>query len=286
MNRIHPYLHQQYGVYCSVTPFDRLTDADRAIDQALQTAGEPCVTCSFQAEGVALVHMLIRRHARIPVLFLDTGYHFKQTMEYRDRIASEWNLNLVNLTPVQSVPAQESQFGLLYRSQPDLCCRMRKVEPLFRELENYDTWFAGLRREQSKSRANLLPSGDFTLPSGKRLRKISPLADWPTQFVWDYLSDHQIPLLSLYDEGYTSIGCEPCTSVPIDPGDLRSGRWSGKKLECGIHIQSVVEKRGLTTLSQNPHSLDFSDSTASGQSGLSPFFHDGLNVDSTLLPES
>jgi phosphoadenosine phosphosulfate reductase len=217
---------------------DLLTEADRVIDQALDAAGAACVTSSFQAECVALVHMLISRRPRIPVLFLDTGYHFKQTMEYRDRIAADWNLNLVNLTPALDVETQESQFGLLYRSQPDRCCQIRKVEPLFAELENYDTWFAGLRREQSKSRANLLADDTFTLPTGKRLRKISPLAGWSTQSVWAYLREHRIPLLSLYDEGYSSIGCVPCTSLPIDPDDPRSGRWSGRKLECGIHLQS------------------------------------------------
>jgi phosphoadenosine phosphosulfate reductase len=217
---------------------ERLTEADRVIDQALDSAGVACVTSSFQAECVALVHMLISRRPRLPVLFLDTGYHFKQTMEYRDRIATDWNLNLVNLTPALDVETQESKFGLLYQSQPDRCCQIRKVEPLFAELENYDTWFAGLRREQSKSRANLLVDDTFTLPTGKRLRKISPLAGWSTQSVWAYLREHRIPLLSLYDEGYSSIGCVPCTSLPIDPEDPRSGRWSGRKLECGIHLQS------------------------------------------------
>jgi phosphoadenosine phosphosulfate reductase len=211
--------------------------ANAAIDEALADADNACVTCSFQAEGVALVHMLISRRPRIPVVFLDTGYHFKQTMEYRDQIAAAWNLNLLNLTPALDVPAQESQFGLLYQSQPDRCCKMRKVEPLFAELENYDTWFTGLRREQSKSRANLLVTDNFMLPTGKRLRKVSPLADWSTQSVWAYLREHRIPLLSLYDEGYSSIGCAPCTSLPVDPDDPRSGRWSGRKLECGIHLQ-------------------------------------------------
>jgi len=225
---------------------DLLADAGRVIDQALAEGGEACVTSSFQAECVALVHMLISRHPRVPVVFLDTGYHFKQTMEYRDQIAAAWNLNLKTLTPKLTVPAQESQFGVLYQSQPDLCCRMRKVEPLFAELENYDTWFTGLRREQSKSRANLLTVDDFKLPTGKRLRKISPLADWSTQSVWAYLRENQIPLLSLYDDGYSSIGCVPCTSLPIDPDDPRSGRWSGKKLECGIHLQGLSESPGGT----------------------------------------
>jgi phosphoadenosine phosphosulfate reductase len=199
--------------------------------------GTECVTSSFQAECVALVHMLIARRPRIPVLFLDTGYHFPQTYAYRDEIAARWNLNLVNLLPKLTVAQQESQFGILYESTPDRCCAMRKVEPLFGALENYGTWFTGLRREQSKSRATLQPVDDFKLPSGKILRKISPLADWSTRDVWQYLQKHGIPMLPLYDQGYTSIGCEPCTTPPLDANDERSGRWSGKKLECGIHLQ-------------------------------------------------
>jgi phosphoadenosine phosphosulfate reductase len=223
----------------TVSQTERHIQAEQCIDEALAAnTGLACVTSSFQAECVALVHMLVSRRPDIPVLFLDTGYHFAETYEYRDRIAAEWNLNLVNLLPRQTVAEQEWQFGILYQTAPDRCCAMRKVEPLFGALEGYDTWFTGLRREQSKTRAQLQPIGDFTLPSGKRLRKVSPLAEWSTRDVWEYLKRHGIPLLPLYEQGYTSVGCAPCTSLPADPNDPRSGRWSGKKLECGIHIQS------------------------------------------------
>ena len=213
--------------------------AESLIAQVLaEHPGPACVTSSFQTDCMVLVHMLTRHRPEIPVLFLDTGYHFAETYEYRDRIASQWKLNLVNLQPRLTVPQQESQFGILYQSAPDRCCGMRKVEPLFAALEGYDTWFTGLRREQSKSRATLQPVDDFLLPSGKRLRKISPLAEWSTRDVWDYLKRHSVPLLPLYERGYTSVGCAPCTTLPLDPDDPRSGRWAGKKLECGIHIQS------------------------------------------------
>lgn len=217
---------------------DFTADAQRLIDEELAAGPPPaCVTSSFQAECVALVHMLIARQPRIPVLFLDTGYHFAETLAYRDRLAARWNLNLMNLTPELTVAQQESRFGILHETAPDRCCHMRKVEPLFRALANYGTWFTGLRREQSKSRAALQPCADFRLPSGKVLRKISPLAEWSSQEVRRYLRERGIPLLSLYSAGYTSIGCRPCTSLPRDAGDPRSGRWSGRKLECGIHIQ-------------------------------------------------
>ena len=197
-----------------------------------------CLTCSFQAEDVLLAKMAIEFNAKIPILFLDTGYHFPETVAYRDRIAADWDLNLINVLPERTVAEQESEFGILYQSAPDRCCGMRKVEPLFRSLAPYDTWVTGLRREQSKTRANLQPEEAFTLPTGQVLAKLSPLAEWTARDVWHYAEAHEIPLLPLYEKGYTSIGCAPCTSLPFDPNDPRSGRWSGHKLECGIHIQS------------------------------------------------
>ena len=214
------------------------TDAAQTlIDRVLAAhTGPACVTCSFQVECVALVHMVTRERPDIPVLFLDTGYHFAETYAYRDRITALLGLNLVNLMPRQTVPQQESQFGILYQSAPDRCCGMRKVEPLFAGLEPYDVWFAGLRREQSPTRTSLSEAADFRLPGGKMLLKVSPLLDWSTREVWQYMKDVDLPILPLYDRGYTSIGCEPCTSLPLDPDNPRSGRWSGRKLECGIHI--------------------------------------------------
>ena len=111
------------------------------------------------------------------------------------------------------------------------------MEPLFGALEHHDAWFTGLRRDQSPTRKTLEPIESFTLPTGKALRKISPLAHWSTKDVWTYAKAHQIPLLPLYELGYTSIGCEPCTSLPLDPSNDRSGRWGGQKLECGIHLE-------------------------------------------------
>jgi phosphoadenosine phosphosulfate reductase len=204
----------------------------------LEHAQRACITSSFQAEDVAVLHMVLQLQPRIPVIFLETGYHFPETLAYRDRIASEWNLNLVNVEAEQSVAEQEKQFGILNQTAPDRCCGLRKVEPLFRALDSYTTWVTGLRRQQSKSRVNLQPQEFFTLPTGKILAKLSPLAEWTTRDVWQYAEQHSIPLLPLYERGYTSIGCAPCTSLPSDANDPRSGRWSGQKLECGIHLQA------------------------------------------------
>lgn len=218
---------------------EKIQQARELISQTLAGGGAACVTSSFQTECVALVHMMVQQRPDIPVLFLETGYHFPETLEYRDRMTAEWKLKLVNLAAQQSVADQEAQFGILNQTAPDRCCKLRKVEPLFAGLSGYDTWFTALRREQSPTRANLQEVEPFKLPSGKTLQKISPLAAWTDRDVWAYLTQHSIPVLPLYDLGYTSIGCKPCTALPVDPNDLRSGRWQGKgKLECGIHIQA------------------------------------------------
>jgi phosphoadenosine phosphosulfate reductase len=194
-----------------------------------------CLTSSFQAEDMVVAHFLKQRLPNVPVLFLDTGYHFPQTYEYRDRMTREWSLNLVNVLPAQTVAEQESAFGILYRSEPSRCCQLRKVEPLMRALEPFDMWFTGLRREQSPTRKNLKKVELHRLPTGKTLWKVSLLADWSWEHVWSYIHANAIPSLPQYEEGYLSIGCQPCTALPTDPNNARSGRWGGTKLECGIH---------------------------------------------------
>ena len=213
------------------TTTDLTAHARVVITDALAGATAPCITSSFQAEDMVLTHMLREVRPDIPVLFLDTFHHFAQTLEYRDEMAQQWGLNLITLR------AREPQPGLWQLESTTACCQRHKVEPLFEALANYDTWFAGLRREQSASRANLQENEPFQLPA-RTIRRVSPLAAWTTRDVWKYAKDHSIKLMPLYDEGYTSIGCEPCTTPPADPNNPRSGRWSGQKLECGIHIQA------------------------------------------------
>jgi phosphoadenosine phosphosulfate reductase len=213
-----------------------VAEAREAITEALRRQSSPCITCSFQAEDMAVLYLVREQVPDIPVLFLETGYHFAEVYSYRDEMAARYNLNLVNVTPAQTAAEQERQFGLLYQSQPDQCCKLRKVGPLFAALGNYGVWFTGLRRVQSPTRANLQVLDYFPLPSGKRLLKVSPLAAWTDREVWNFAREHDIPLLPLYQAGYTSIGCEPCTARPADPANARSGRWAGRKLECGIHI--------------------------------------------------
>jgi len=223
----------------SVTNYEALA-ADELVGQIVhEAAGAPiCLTSSFQTEDMVALHMLRRHLPDVPVIFLETGYHFAEVLAYRDRMAEEWGLNLVNALPLTTLAEHEAQFGLLHIVQPAECCRIRKVEPLMRHLEPFDWWFTGLRREQSPTRAGLRKVEDHRTPAGKQMKKVSALADWTMAQVNAYADAHAIPTLPLYARGYTSIGCEPCTAVPDDPSNPRAGRWGGKKLECGIHTFS------------------------------------------------
>jgi phosphoadenosine phosphosulfate reductase len=197
-----------------------------------------CLTCSFQAEDIIVLDLLRQHLPNIPVLFLETGYHFAETYEFRDRLAKEWQLNLMNVVPRKTVAEQEAELGNLYLEEPTKCCHLRKVEPLLEALQPFEIWFTGLRREQSPTRKNLKKLEQHRLPVGKTLLKVSPLADWTWGQVWEYTGGKGLSYLPQYDQGYLSIGCQPCTTIPDDPHNPRSGRWSGKKLECGIHTFS------------------------------------------------
>lgn len=212
-----------------------MSEAIDIVAEHLASATAPCITSSFQSECMVLVHMLREIRPDLPVLFLDTVHHFAQTYEYRDEMTRRWQLNLINLRAPEPSPG-------LWQTDTHACCERHKVNPLFAALAPYDVWFTALRREQSSSRANLAEVEPFTLPSGRVLRKVSPLAAWTTADVRRYAKAHDIPLLPLYALGYTSVGCEPCTSRPIDPSNPRSGRWAGQKLECGIHVQPRLDR--------------------------------------------
>jgi len=223
----------------TVTAYEALT-ADALVEQVVrEAAGAPiCLTSSFQTEDMVVLHMLRQQLPDVPVIFLETGYHFKALLAYRDKMTVEWGLNLINALPLTTLAEHEAQYGLLHIVQPTECCRIRKVEPLMRSLEPFDWWFTGLRREQSPTRAGLRKVEDHKTPTGKQMKKVSVLADWTMAQVDAYADAHAIPKLGLYARGFTSIGCEPCTAIPEAGADARSGRWGGKKLECGIHTFS------------------------------------------------
>ncbi len=209
----------------------------KLIAAELAAAQAPCITTSFQTDGVVLLHMLLQQRPDIPVLFVDTLHHFDAVLEYKEKLTRDWGLNLVTLEAEQPQPG-------LWQTSTDACCKLHKSGPLFATLENYDVWFSALRKAQSRSRATLAEVAPFRLPSGTTLRKVSPLANWTTAEMMAYATVHEIPLLPLYEIGYTSIGCEPCTVRPLDPSDPRSGRWMGEKLECGIHLEFLGDGKG------------------------------------------
>jgi len=223
----------------AVTNYEMLS-AGELVEQVIHEAAgaSVCLTSSFQTEDMVVLHLLRQYLPDVPVIFLETGYHFKELIAYRNRMTAEWGLNLVNALPLTTLTEHEAQFGLLYIVQPTECCRMRKVEPLMRSLEPFDWWFTGLRREQSPTRAGLHKVEGHKTPTGKQMKKVSVLADWTMAQVDAYAEAHAIPKLELYARGYTSIGCEPCTAIPDVGADARSGRWGGKNLECGIHTFS------------------------------------------------
>src|SRR5665213_3173278 len=155
----------------TVTDYEQLTAEQLTGQIVREAAGAPiCLTSSFQTEDMVALHMLRAHLPDVPVIFLETGYHFKELIAYRDRMAAEWKLNLVNAMPKTTLAEHEAQHGLLYIGQPTACCAIRTVEPLMRSLQPFDWWFTGLRREQSPTRANLQKVEDHKLPTGKTMK--------------------------------------------------------------------------------------------------------------------
>ncbi|MGH4023504.1 MAG: phosphoadenylyl-sulfate reductase [Pseudonocardiaceae bacterium] len=200
---------------------------------AVQTFGSRLAVASSMQDAV-LVHLAAQVAPGIDVLFLDTGYHFAETVGTRDAVAASYDINLITLTPRQTVAEQDTEHGpRLHDRNPDLCCGLRKVVPLDSALEAYDAWATGLRRVEAPTRAGT-PVVSYDPKRGKA--KVAPMAAWTDQDVENYIAEHNIltnPLLSL---GYPSIGCAPCTRAVTAGEDSRAGRWAGTvKTECGIN---------------------------------------------------
>jgi len=185
-------------------------------------------------QDAVLVEMAAKVRPGVDVLFLDTGYHFAETIGTRDAVEAVYDVHVVNVTPEHSVAEQDTLYGKdLFARDPAACCRMRKVEPLGRALRGYSAWVTGIRRVEAPTRANA-PLISFDEAFG--LVKINPLAAWSDEQLQDYINTHGILVNPLVDEGYPSIGCRPCTAKPEPGSDPRSGRWQGlAKIECGLH---------------------------------------------------
>jgi phosphoadenosine phosphosulfate reductase len=207
--------------------------AEEIIEWAIGEFGSRfCVTSSF-ADAV-LVHVVSRVMPDVDVLFLDTGLHFAETLRVREIVQKTIPVTVRSIRPELTVAEQDAQFGpRLHARDPDECCAMRKIAPLERALSDYDAWAAGLRRDESPSRANT-PIVGFEYARGKV--KVAPLASWTQADVDAYISRYNVPVNALMRQGYASVGCWPCTRRTPPGGDPRSGRWPMfDKTECGLH---------------------------------------------------
>ena len=210
-----------------------LAPAEIIIEWAVATFGTRfCVTSSMS--DAVLSHLAAKVAPGIDVVFLDTGYHFAETIGTRDAVAHTLDINLINITPVQSVDEQDEQYGpKLYERNPDLCCKLRKLQPLTDGLAAYDAWATGLRRAETHNRV-IAPVVGWD--DKKQKVKVSPLARWSDGEIDKYIQEQGILVNPLQYDGYPSIGCWPCTRRVAPGEDPRSGRWAGSnKTECGIH---------------------------------------------------
>ena len=191
------------------------------------------VVASNMQDGV-LMDLAAKTRPGVEVLFLDTGYHFAETIGTRDALASVYDITLVNVTPEHTVAEQDRLLGKdLFAREPNECCRLRKVVPLRRALGNYAAWVTGIRRAESPTRAN---APLISFDEAFKLVKVNPLAAWTDEDMQDYIDTNGVLVNPLVEEGYPSIGCAPCTAKPTEGADPRSGRWQGQvKTECGLH---------------------------------------------------
>ncbi|WP_202080076.1 phosphoadenylyl-sulfate reductase [Caldalkalibacillus salinus] len=202
---------------------------------AVKTLGNRCtLACSFGAEDVVLLDMLMNINSEAPVFYLDTDKHFPETYQTRDKLSEKYGVSFIQVKPALTLKEQRLRHGdKLWETNPDLCCQIRKVEPLKETLNKYDAWVTGIRREQSWTRRH---SKKVEWDEKFGLLKLNPLADWSEEDIWTYIEQHDVPYNPLHDQNYPSIGCSVCTRPVQDGQDPRSGRWGGyQKTECGLH---------------------------------------------------
>ena len=207
--------------------------ADELLRWTDQHFGSNYIVASNMQDAV-LVDLAAKVRPGVDVLFLDTGYHFVETIGTRDAVEAVYDINVVNVTPENNVAEQDELYGKdLFAREPNECCRMRKVEPLGKALRGYSAWVTGIRRVEAPTRANA-PLISWDKAFG--LVKINPLAAWTDEDMQNYIDANDVLVNPLVFEGYPSIGCAPCTAKPAEGADPRSGRWAGlSKTECGLH---------------------------------------------------
>jgi phosphoadenosine phosphosulfate reductase len=207
--------------------------AQEVLAWAAQTFDRLIVASNMQ--DAVLVELAAKARPGVDVLFLDTGYHFAETIGTRDAVETVYDVRIVNATPEHTVAEQDSLLGKdLFARDPNQCCALRKVAPLQNTLSRYDAWVTGVRRVEAPTRANT-PLVTYDEKFG--LVKINPIAAWTDEEMDAYITEHGVLVNPLVSEGYPSIGCAPCTAKPAPGADKRSGRWAGTgKIECGLHV--------------------------------------------------
>jgi phosphoadenosine phosphosulfate reductase len=216
----------------------KFEDIKTKIEGYQNTGMKYFTTSSFQSHSLVLLHMLSRINKQIPVVFINTGFHFPATITFRDQIMESFGLtNLLDLRAEMPKSLQKGKDGrLLFASDPDYCCFINKTEPLDNLLRSYDVWINGVRADQSNERKAMKPEQD----APHNTRRFHPMLDWTTKMIYDYRKEYELPAHPLEDKGYLSIGCEPCTRR-IDPEmSEREVRWYGlNKTECGLHTDLI-----------------------------------------------
>ncbi|TDD16244.1 phosphoadenylyl-sulfate reductase [Nonomuraea diastatica] len=208
--------------------------AREIIRWAAATFGERlCLTSSMS--DALLIDLVSRVKPGVDVLFIDTGYHFAETIGTRDAVRQVYDVNVIDIKPSRTVDEQDRDLGpRLFGRNPDLCCYLRKVEPLNRALEPYLAWISGIRRDESPSRTN---TKVVEWDAKRQMVKVNPIAAWTQEDVDNYITDNGVLINPLHYDNYPSIGCAPCTRQVAEGEDPRSGRWAGLgKVECGIHL--------------------------------------------------
>ena len=209
--------------------------AEDILKWAWNTFGTDVVlSSSFQTQSVPLLHLISKICPELPILFLDTEFHFPETLKFRDELKKLMNLNIITIYPTISEYDLFMQYGAtLYKKDPDLCCYIHKVEPLEKALLSKKAWISGVRRDQTQHRSSLR----FLEPQKNKPLKIHPLLNWTKKDLWAYIDKHSLPPHPLFHKGYLSVGCAPCTRPVMAGEDERAGRWSeAEKKECGLHI--------------------------------------------------
>lgn len=194
---------------------------------------------SFQSHSLVMLHIISRIDNSIPVYFIHTGYHFPETIRFRDQITEQFNLNTLDLKSDVPKHMQVDNDGrLLFTSDPDHCCYLNKTQPMDAVLRTFDVWINGVRADQSAVRAAM----KVEQPAPYNTVRFHPMLDWNSKMIWQYQKEFNLPKHPLEEKGYVSIGCEPCTRR-LDPGMLeREARWYGmKKVECGLHTELVTK---------------------------------------------